>query len=60
MKIVSEFQKKVEERRRICAACEHKKLNGVGSDTCGICGCIVYAKTLTPTTECPDQPPRWT
>ena len=60
MKIISEFNKKVENRRAACNKCPHRKVNGVGIETCGLCGCIISAKVVTPTTQCPDNPPRWT
>ena len=60
MIIVSEIKKKVEDRRAICNKCEHKTKNSIDAEVCGLCGCLIYAKTLTPGTQCPDEPPRWT
>lgn len=44
-------------RREACAACPHAILGGT---ICGICKCVIKAKTSLAAEACPDDPPRWT
>jgi hypothetical protein len=60
VKIVSDFKVQVEARREICATCSHNRVNMLKAHACDLCGCIIFAKTMTPGTICPDTPPRWT
>ena len=40
-----------ETRRNICRKCEHKTSIG----TCGICHCVISAKTRLALAECPEK-----
>ena len=50
----------VQARQQTCAACDHLK-PGLFWPTrrCGICDCVIAAKTRLASERCPDQPPRW-
>lgn len=39
-------------RREICSNCEHLKYI-IGVKNCGVCGCVIWAKTQLFNTECP-------
>lgn len=45
-------QKDIDDRRAICASCEFKKNNKM-FDYCGVCKCIIKAKTVLPAAKCP-------
>lgn len=48
-KIVIPFYEK---RRKICFSCEHlKKI--IGINTCEVCGCAIFAKTMLRNVKCP-------
>jgi len=59
MKLISKFREKIEERKAICNACEHKKQNSINISVCGLCGCPINSKTLMPNSTCADTPPKW-
>jgi hypothetical protein len=42
----------IAERRRICKSCEHQKMI-FNIRTCGICHCMIRAKTALKSQECP-------
>lgn len=42
-------------RLAACKACEHYTQLG----NCGVCGCMVVAKTLLTYERCPLDPPKW-
>lgn len=42
------------ERIKICDSCENKTKNGIGMNTCGLCGCALKAKVFSPVYDaCP-------
>jgi hypothetical protein len=53
------------ERIEICRKCPFDSVNaGIQpsahrSEHCTICGCPLTKKTKSPTSQCPDNPPRW-
>lgn len=53
-----------EERMAICNVCQYNSVNAgtptiVKSSYCKLCGCPLAAKTKSPTSACPLQPPKW-
>jgi hypothetical protein len=47
-------------RREVCGRCPHRRqltMMGETADFCGICSCLIPAKTLLLTERCPDR--RW-
>tara|TARA_R110002167_G_scaffold34630_1_gene110666 strand:+ start:2261 stop:2500 length:240 start_codon:yes stop_codon:yes gene_type:complete len=42
------------ERIEACETCPHRK-----NLKCGLCGCVIAVKARMETTNCPDNPSRW-
>ena len=49
-----ETKKLAESRLKICETCTNRKTN-----QCGLCGCMLTAKTKDPNAKCPDNPNKW-
>ena len=43
------YKKEFDERMNICRQCEHKQ-----GPLCGVCGCVLKAKTKSEDSECPE------
>lgn len=48
-----EVEKTCQQRMAVCNSCENKTT----TDRCGLCGCVLAAKTRSMGSECPDK--RW-
>lgn len=59
-KITKPYSDLVEERRAICAKCDHvtnAKFLGfeISASRCGLCGCFIKTKTSVRSSTCPDK-----
>lgn len=42
----------IDKRREICSTCPQRVVT-LGVPRCNLCGCVIWAKTLLPNTNCP-------